>query len=97
MLKQVKKNEHLYWPDNVAPRDTQYRGGAGYVVDDAAPCEAAFLKGQEHKLEAAPDGAVASPITLPYAQRLVLLASSKPSVTLPSVNVPKKRATKPVA
>jgi hypothetical protein len=98
MLKQVKKNEHLHWPEDMTSVQMRYRGGAGYVVDTDAPCEARFLKGQEHKLEVAADGAKPSKIELATALRLIAAhtkangaesrsAAAKP---LPSVTVPKR-------
>lgn len=58
----------LFWPANLAGRaSAEYRGRAGYVVDWTLPWERDWCKGQEYKLEPAPDDAEPSKITLKQA------------------------------
>jgi hypothetical protein len=62
-LMQVKGRWTLNWPVGVADPMDPRRGPRGYVVDMDAPLERQWCAGQEYKLEPAPHGAKASPIT----------------------------------
>lgn len=53
------------------PEHDRFRGSKGYVVDLDAPCEATWCKGQEHKLEPAPEAKAANPINHPLAVRAI--------------------------
>jgi len=69
-LQRVKGNGcQLYYPITF-PEQTRYRGAEGYVVDLDAPGEREFCKGQEWKLEPAPDGSTPDAIRHPTAMKL---------------------------
>lgn len=53
------------------PEHARIRGTRGYVVDLDAPCEAEWCKGQEHKLEPAPEATEATKIVHPQALALI--------------------------
>lgn len=79
---QVRLNTkyYLHYPRTVA-NPIEPRGGPGYVVDDTHPLEVVlneegevvggWLHGQMHKMEPAPEGAVAAPYELAQARTLM--------------------------
>jgi hypothetical protein len=75
-LMKVRDDRHLYYPDSF-PRDEQYRGGPGYVVDMDAPFEADWCKGQEYKLIEADPKSKASPIESNHGIRIIKDASQR--------------------
>lgn len=103
-LMQVISGRAILWPESFTAQAQRFRGAQGYVVDLDAPCEAEWCAGQHHKLEPAPEGAVASAIESPIAKRAIEAAMkkagaappapAKPAIPadLPSVDLPNKRA-----
>jgi len=105
---QVRKGRSLHWPEGFYPEGESLRGLAGYVVDLDAPHEQEWCGGLLHVLEPAPIGAVASPLNLPRAKRMVteahratgkapkVEAASAPSVggAMPKVEMPRKVAAR---
>jgi len=49
-LKIVIEPYSLQWPEALQEASGRFRGPSGYIVDVTAPCEGAFLAGQENKL-----------------------------------------------
>lgn len=102
-LMQVRANRALHWPEDMCGSHDRVRGLDGYVVDLDAPMEKRWCDGQLHKLEPAPEGATAAPITFTVAVRALKEAAATPSKgaasdpSLPAVDIPKKRAAAKVA
>lgn len=106
-LMKVREDRHLYYP-NSFPRDEQYRGGPGYVVDLDAPLEASWCEGQEYKLVPADAGSKPSAIKCNHALRLLKEHAAKTSGapatqaqpvakvggSMPSVDIPPTRKPK---
>lgn len=61
----VKDRKALHWPQNIADGPRLNKDGLPrpYVVDWSDPVEREVCKGQEYKLEPAPDDAEPTPIT----------------------------------
>lgn len=87
-LMKVRPDRHLYYPDSF-PRDEQYRGGPGYVVDMDAPFEAEWCKGQEYKFVDAEPKSSPSPIESNHGIRIISEAkrsvAEKPQLARESV------------
>lgn len=64
-FKRVRSGGHVYWPETFGRKT--YRGGEGYVIDSAIELEREWCKGQEFRLEDAPDATAATPFDHPRA------------------------------
>lgn len=102
-LRVVKSGRAYHWPSNYGKDPV--RGLAGTVIDLDAPKEREWAKGQEHKLEPAPEGAVPTPIKHPVALRAIEALSRKPAAPaepakpkvggdMPAVDLPKTTKAK---
>jgi hypothetical protein len=107
-LRVVKDGRYLHFPEAFGPIENRGRGGPGHCVNLDAPFEREWCKGQEHKLEPAPKGAMPNAIVHPIALRMIRDLDAKPKAAapaaqptgkpiqadLPSVDLPKKTPAK---